>query len=123
MFVSETKKGKRKRRENSNSFWILDRSLTMFSGFNGDYRRKPVINNRGASKKESKEELLKRVQEERQKREVSFDKSLYLSQNDEVIVIVIVMLASSSGNLRRNSTPEWTKELPSEKEEERANQK
>ena len=40
------------------------------SGFNGDFRRKPIVSNRGASKKETKEELLKRAQQERTKREV-----------------------------------------------------
>ncbi|KAK6171891.1 hypothetical protein SNE40_018314 [Patella caerulea] len=40
----------------------------MFS-FEGDFRRKPVQSLRGASKKEQKESLIKRVQDERQKRE------------------------------------------------------
>ena len=42
----------------------------MFTGFNGEFRRRPDVSIRGASKKESKETLVKRAQEERQKREV-----------------------------------------------------
>lgn len=41
------------------------------SGFNGDFRRRPVVSNRGASKKETRDELLRRAQKERENREVS----------------------------------------------------
>ena len=44
----------------------------MFNNFDGDFRRKPVVSIRGASKKENKEELLQRTQKERNQREVSF---------------------------------------------------
>ena len=47
----------------------------MFHGFNGEFRRRPQVNIRGASKKESKEDLVKRAKEERQRREVSGNKS------------------------------------------------
>ena len=40
------------------------------TGFNGEFRRKPVVSNRGASRKETKEELLQRATKERQRREV-----------------------------------------------------
>ena len=40
------------------------------SGLNGDFRRKPIVSNRGASKKETKEQLLERATKERLKREV-----------------------------------------------------
>jgi ubiquitin-protein ligase E3 C len=43
----------------------------MFHGFNGEFRRKPEVSIRGASKKETKEELLRRAQLERSKREVT----------------------------------------------------
>ncbi len=38
-------------------------------GFNGDFRSRPNVSIRGASKKESKEDLVRRAKEERQKRE------------------------------------------------------
>ena len=44
----------------------------MHNSFEGDFRRKPQVSIRGSSKVESKEELLIRAQQERQKREVSF---------------------------------------------------
>ncbi|XP_046334142.2 ubiquitin-protein ligase E3C-like [Haliotis rufescens] len=44
--------------------------------FEGDFRRKPVQSLRGASKKEQKESLLKRAQEERQKREGNRQRNL-----------------------------------------------
>ena len=45
----------------------------MYAGFNGEFRRKPVVSIRGvgASKKETKEDLVKRLKEERAEREVS----------------------------------------------------
>ena len=45
----------------------------MYAGFNGEYRRKPVVSIRGvgASKKETKEDLVRRLKEERAEREVS----------------------------------------------------
>jgi ubiquitin-protein ligase E3 C len=42
----------------------------MFNNFDGDFRRRPVVSIRGASKKESKAELLERTQRERNQREV-----------------------------------------------------
>ena len=46
----------------------------MYAGFNGEFRRKPVVSIRGvgASKKETKEDLVKRLKEERAEREVSY---------------------------------------------------
>ncbi len=44
----------------------------MFRGFNGEYRRRPAVSIGGASanKKETKEQFVKRVQEERKRRQV-----------------------------------------------------
>lgn len=47
----------------------------MFHSFDGEFRRKPVVSIRGASKKESKEELLHRAQRERSQREVNLTTS------------------------------------------------
>ena len=46
----------------------------MYAGFNGEFRRKPVVSIRGVgtSKKETKEDLVKRLKEERAEREVSY---------------------------------------------------
>lgn len=43
----------------------------MFTNFDGAHRRTPNVSIRGASKKESKEELLERAHRERTRREVS----------------------------------------------------
>ena len=53
----------------------------MYAGFNGEYRRKPVVSIRGvgASKKETKEDLVRRLKEERAEREVS--QCLHFSQS------------------------------------------
>ncbi len=42
----------------------------MFNNFDGNHRRTPNVSIRGASKKESKAELLERAQRERSEREV-----------------------------------------------------
>lgn len=41
----------------------------MHRGFDGDFRRRPLVTIRGASKSESKESVLRRAKEERRKRE------------------------------------------------------
>ena len=53
----------------------------MYAGFNGEFRRKPVVSIRGvgASKKETKEDLVKRLKEERAEREVSYYRSFPFS--------------------------------------------
>ena len=45
--------------------------VKMFNSFDGDFRRRPIVSIRGASKKESKAELLERAQRERNEREAS----------------------------------------------------
>ena len=51
----------------------------MYAGFNGEFRRKPVVSIRGVgtSKKETKEDLVKRLKEERAEREVSYFQHLF----------------------------------------------
>jgi len=44
--------------------------VKMFTNFDGAHRRTPNVSIRGASKKESKEELLERAHRERTRREV-----------------------------------------------------
>ena len=46
--------------------------VKMFNSFDGDFRRRPIVSIRGASKKESKAELLERAQRERSEREASY---------------------------------------------------
>ena len=45
--------------------------INMFTGFNGDFRRKPIVSIRGESKTLSKAQVVANAQKERQKREVS----------------------------------------------------
>ena len=53
---------------------VPSNKFKMYAGFNGEFRRKPVVSIRGvgASKKETKEDLVKRLKEERAEREVSY---------------------------------------------------
>ena len=53
----------------------------MYAGFNGEFRRKPVVSIRGVgSKKETKEDLVRRLKEERAEREVSHFIHLFRSK-------------------------------------------
>ena len=51
---------------------VLCEIVKMFNSFDGDFRRRPIVSIRGASKKESKAELLERAQRERSEREASY---------------------------------------------------
>ena len=58
---------------------VPSNKFKMYAGFNGEFRRKPVVSIRGvgASKKETKEDLVKRLKEERAEREVSYFQHLF----------------------------------------------
>ena len=48
--------------------------------FEGDFRTKPIVNNRGATKAENKEQLLERARLDRQNREVGAEETQLLSE-------------------------------------------
>ncbi len=51
--------------------------------FEGDFRTKPIVNNRGATRAENKEQLLERARLDRKNREVNtfMNKKLFLKTN------------------------------------------
>ena len=83
----------------------------MYAGFNGEYRRKPIVSIRGtgASKKETKEDLVRRLKEERAEREVSQCLHFILCQ---INYISQSHTASPFGDYEQRADTELFQELP-----------
>ena len=73
------------------------RGLKMYS-FEGEFRRRPQQNLSGASKKQERNELLQRAQNERHKREVSCwcflycnytRKKVYIAANESLLFVIL----------------------------------
>jgi hypothetical protein len=91
----------------------------MFSGFNGDYRRAPVVSIRGsgnAAKKETRTDLVQRLKEERAQREVEQKtrKCLPLDGGVKVDASLFIhfVAAASLGELELRQDPELRAQLP-----------